>query len=115
MGKELIGVVEGVGSDFHTIKKGDFVIVPFSYCDGTCANCRAGWPSNCLHGGSFGNHGIDGGQGVAGRAPFADTTLEKVPGSGDAYAMLRSRLKLSDGMCTGNRATWRSGVQKAAS
>ena len=34
--------------------------------------CRAGWPSNCLNGGGFGNHGIDGGQGEAVRVPFAD-------------------------------------------
>ena len=53
IGHEFIGVVEEVGSDVHDINKGDLVIAPFTYCDGTCANCRAGWPSNCLHGGSL--------------------------------------------------------------
>ena len=96
IGHEFIGVVEEVGSDVHTIRKGDLVIAPFTYCDGTCANCRAGWPSNCLHGGSFGNHGIDGGQGEAVRSPFADPTLVKVPGSGYSDEMMRSLLTLSD-------------------
>jgi threonine dehydrogenase-like Zn-dependent dehydrogenase len=112
IGHEFIGVVEEVGSDVHTIKKGDFVIAPFTYCDGTCANCRAGWPSNCLHGGSFGNHGIDGGQGEAVRSPFADPTLVKVPGSGYSDAMMRSLLALSDVMCTGHHAAMSAGVKK---
>jgi threonine dehydrogenase-like Zn-dependent dehydrogenase len=112
IGHEFIGVVEEVGSDVHTIRKGDLVIAPFTYCDGTCANCRAGWPSNCLHGGSFGNHGIDGGQGEAVRAPLADPTLVKVPGSGYAEGMLRSLLTLSDVMCTGHHAAVSAGVKK---
>ncbi len=112
IGHEFIGVVEEVGSDVHTIKKGDFVIAPFTYCDGTCANCRAGWPSNCLHGGSFGNHDIDGGQGEAVRSPFADPTLVKVPGSGYSDEMMRSLLALSDVMCTGHHAAMSAGVKK---
>jgi len=112
IGHEFIGVVEEVGSGVHTIKKGDFVIAPFTYCDGTCANCRAGWPSNCLHGGSFGNHGIDGGQGEAVRSPFADPTLVKVPGSGYSDEMMRSLLALSDVMCTGHHAAMSAGVKK---
>jgi threonine dehydrogenase-like Zn-dependent dehydrogenase len=112
IGHEFMGVVEEVGSDVHTLTKGDFVVAPFTYCDGTCANCRAGWPSNCLHGGSFGNHGIDGGQGEAVRAPLADPTLVKVPGSGYAEDMLRSLLTLSDVMCTGHHAAVSAGVKK---
>src|SRR5881396_2325306 len=111
IGHEFIGVVEKVGSDVHAIKKGDFVIAPFTYCDGTCASCRAGWPSNCLHGGSFGNHGIDGGQGEAVRSPFADTTLVKVPGSGYSDEIMRSLLTLSDVMCTGHHAAVSGGVK----
>lgn len=88
------------------------MIAPFTYCDGTCANCRAGWPSNCLHGGSFGNHGIDGGQGEAVRSPFADTTLVKVPGSGYSDEIMRSLLALSDVMCTGHHAAVSGGVKK---
>jgi threonine dehydrogenase-like Zn-dependent dehydrogenase len=112
IGHEFIGVVEEVGSDVHTLTKGDFVIAPFTYCDGTCANCRAGWPSNCLHGGSFGNHGIDGGQGEGVRSPFADSTLVKVPGSGYSDDIMRSLLTLSDVMCTGHHAAISAGVKK---
>jgi threonine dehydrogenase-like Zn-dependent dehydrogenase len=112
IGHEFIGVVEEVGSDVHTLTKGDFVIAPFTYCDGTCANCRAGWPSNCLHGGSFGNHGIDGGQGEGVRSPFADTTLVKVPGSGYSDDIMRCLLTLSDVMCTGHHAAMSAGVKK---
>jgi threonine dehydrogenase-like Zn-dependent dehydrogenase len=112
IGHEFIGVVEEVGSDVRDIKKGDFVIAPFTYCDGTCANCHAGWPSNCLHGGSFGNHGIDGGQGEAVRSPLADPTLVKVPGSGYSDEMMRSLLTLSDVMCTGHHAAVSAGVKK---
>src|SRR5436309_1530663 len=112
IGHEFIGVVEEVGPDVHTLNKGDFVIAPFTYCDGTCANCRAGWPSNCLHGGSFGNHGIDGGQGEAVRSPFADTTLVKVPGSGYSDEIMRSLLTLSDVMCTGHHAAVSGGVKQ---
>ncbi|HEV7235691.1 MAG TPA: alcohol dehydrogenase catalytic domain-containing protein [Ktedonobacteraceae bacterium] len=112
IGHEFIGVVEEVGSDVHALKKGDFVIAPFTYCDGMCANCRAGWPSNCMHGGSFGNHGIDGGQGEAVRSPFADTTLVKVPGSGYSDEIMRSLLTLSDVVCTGHHAAMSAGVKK---
>jgi threonine dehydrogenase-like Zn-dependent dehydrogenase len=112
IGHEFIGVVEEVGAEVHTLKKGDFVVAPFTFNDGTCVHCRAGWPSNCLHGGSFGNHGIDGGQGEAVRAPFADPTLVKVPSSGYSDELLRSLLALSDVMCTGHHAAVSAGVKK---
>jgi len=112
IGHEFIGIVEEVGAEVHTSKKNDFVIAPFTFCDGTCAHCRAGWPSNCLHGGSFGNHGIDGGQGEAVRAPFADATLVKVPGSGHSEETMRSLLTLSDVLCTGYHAAVSAGVKK---
>ena len=112
IGHEFIGIVEEVGAEVHTLKKNDFVIAPFTFCDGTCANCRAGWPSNCMHGGSFGNHGIDGGQGEAVRAPFADATLVKVPGSGHSEETMRSLLTLSDVLCTGYHAAVSAGVKK---
>src|SRR5437660_12118365 len=112
IGHEFIGVVEEVGAEVHTLKKGDFVVAPFTFNDGTCVHCRAGWPSNCLHGGSFGNHGIDGGQGEAVRSPFADTTLVKVPGSGYSDEIMRSLLTLSDVMCTGHHAAVSGGVKQ---
>jgi threonine dehydrogenase-like Zn-dependent dehydrogenase len=112
IGHEFIGVVEEVGTDVHGIKKGALVVAPFTYCDGICANCRAGWPSNCIHGGSFGNHGIDGGQGEAVRVPLADATLVSVPSSGHSDETMVSVVTLSDVMCTGHHAAVSAGVKK---
>jgi len=86
-------------------------VAPFTYCDGTCPHCLAGWPSNCVNGGSFGNHGVDGGQREAVRVPFADATLVKVPGTGHDDATMRSLVALSDVMCTGHHAAVSAGVK----
>jgi len=111
IGHEFIGVVAEVGPAVTGIATGDFVVAPFTYSDGTCPHCLAGWTSNCANGGSFGNHGIDGGQGEAVRVPFADATLVKVPGSGHDDATMRSLLTLSDVMCTGHHAAVSGGVK----
>jgi alcohol dehydrogenase len=42
IGHELIGVVEEVGASVQNLAKGDLVVAPFDYSDGTCANCKAG-------------------------------------------------------------------------
>jgi len=70
-------------------------VTPFTWSDGTCVLGRAAWPSLCLHGGGYGNQGMDGGQGEAVRVPFADATLVKVPGTGHSDEILRSILALS--------------------
>ena len=54
MGHEAIGVVEDVGEDVRTIKRGDFVIMPFAFSDGTCTFCHDGLQTSCIHGGFFG-------------------------------------------------------------
>jgi threonine dehydrogenase-like Zn-dependent dehydrogenase len=77
-------------------------------------NCRAGVTSQCVAGGSFGNQGIDGGQGEAVRVPLAGTTLVRVPGSGHQDATLRSLLALSDVMCTGHHAAVSADVRKGS-
>jgi threonine dehydrogenase-like Zn-dependent dehydrogenase len=111
IGHEFIGVVDDIGSDVRGVSQGDLVIAPFTFCDGTCPHCLAGWPSNCAHGGSFGNHGVDGGQGEAVRVPFADATLVRVPGTGHSDETLRSLASLSDVMCTGHHAGVSAGVK----
>ena len=110
IGHEFVGIVEEVGADVRDLRPGDLVVTPFTYSDGTCVLCRAGWTSNCLHGGGYGNHGMDGGQGEAVRVPFADATLVKVPGSGHSDEILRSILALSDVACTGHHAAVSGGV-----
>ncbi len=111
IGHEFIGVVEQVGSEVHGVAQGDLVVAPFTYSDGTCPHCRAGWPSQCVAGGSFGNHGIDGGQGEAVRVPFAGSTLVPVPGSGHSDETMRSLVTLSDVMCTGHHAAVSANVR----
>ena len=111
IGHEFIGLVDDVGPEVRTVAKGDLVIAPFIFCDGTCAHCQAGVTSQCIHGGGFGNHGIDGGQGEAVRVPLAGSTLVRVAGSGHSDEMMRSLLSLSDVMCTGHHAAVSAGVK----
>ena len=112
IGHEYIGVVEEVGSEVRGLTAGDLVIAPFTYNDGTCPACRHGFQSQCEHGGSFGNGDTDGGQGERVRAPYADATLVKVPGSEFTDAQLASFTALSDVMCTGYHAAVSAGVKE---
>ena len=112
IGHEYVGVVEAVGSDVKDLAEGDFVIAPFTFSDGTCPACQAGVQSNCVRGGAFGDGEIDGGQGEKVRAPFADATLVKVPGSDFTDEQLASFTALSDVMCTGYHAAVSAGVKE---
>src|SRR5829696_8869529 len=103
IGHEFIGVVEDLGGDVSNVKRGDFVIAPFAYSDGTCPHCRHGITSACLAGGFYPMNG-DGGQGEAVRVPLADGSLVKVPGSGHSDELLASLLTLSDVMASGHHA-----------
>jgi threonine dehydrogenase-like Zn-dependent dehydrogenase len=103
MGHEFIGVVEAVGTDVRTLKRGDLVVAPFLWCDGTCVFCREGLHASCLHGGRYGFDDVDGGQGEAVRVPQADGTLVVLPVGRDD-ALMPSLLTLSDVMGTGHHA-----------
>ncbi|QFU91785.1 zinc-dependent alcohol dehydrogenase family protein [Amycolatopsis sp. YIM 10] len=48
MGHEYVGFVEEVGSEVTAVEPGQFVVGSFATSDNTCANCRNGFPSNCL-------------------------------------------------------------------
>src|SRR5437870_2560430 len=71
MGHEAVGVVEAVGAEVRTVKVGDVVVMPFAYSDGTCAFCRGGLQTACVHGGFFGNADVAGAQAEAVRIPLA--------------------------------------------
>ena len=103
MGHEFIGVIEDVGKDVRTVKRGDLVVVPFAYSDGTCEFCRQGLQTSCLHGGWWGGTKLDGGQGEAVRVPQADGTVVKLP-VGPDDALMPGLLTLSDVMSTGHHA-----------
>jgi threonine dehydrogenase-like Zn-dependent dehydrogenase len=113
MGHEFIGVVEDIGREVSTVKKGDLVVAPFAYSDGTCEFCRAGLQTSCVHGGFWARDGVDGGQGQAARVPLADGTLVKLPVGADD-ALIPSLLTLSDVLGTGHHAAVRGGVKRGS-
>lgn len=119
IGHEFIGVVEQVGDAVEHVAVGDAVIAPFYVCDNTCANCRNGVSTSCLHGGWWGSGDreggfADGGQGERVRVPLADGTLVVVPGvdleSDTGRALVPHLLTLSDVMGTGHHAAVSGGV-----
>src|SRR3979411_99667 len=103
IGHEFVGVVDDVGADVRNVAKGDFVISPFAFSDGTCPHCRHGITTACVTGGFYPSNG-DGGQGEGVRVPLADGTLVPVPGSGHSDETVASLLTLSDVMGTGHHA-----------
>jgi threonine dehydrogenase-like Zn-dependent dehydrogenase len=103
MGHEAIGVVEDVGAEVRNIKVGDLVVMPFAFSDGTCAFCREGLHTACVHGGFFDDYGISAAQAEAVRVPYADGTLFPLPVGVDDELM-PSLLTLSDVMGTGQHA-----------
>lgn len=102
-GHEAIGVVEEVGSAVTTVKKGDFVIAPFTHGCGWCAACQAGFDGNCLNAPQEMNAGY---QAEYVRFKNAGWALIKVPGEASDYtdADLNSFLTLADVMATGYHA-----------
>ena len=114
MGHEFLGVVEETGVGVSRFTRGDVVVVPFVYADNTCAYCREGLQTSCVHGGQWGVNGVDGGQGQAARVPYADGTLVKLP-VGEDSELLPDLLTLSDVMCTGYHAATTAGVRRGDS
>jgi len=95
-------VIEDVGAEVTTLRKGDLVISPFAFSDGTCPNCQNGITTACMNGGFYPMNG-DGGQGEAVRVPQVPGTLVRLPADVDE-ALLPSLLALSDVFCTGHHA-----------
>src|SRR3954471_12268644 len=106
MGHECVGVVEEVGSAVTSFRPGDFVVVPFDHCDNTCAHCRAGVQSACVHLGM-----TTSGQGVYALVNEAEGSLVKTDGMPDEAA-IPSLLALSDVMPTGWHAAVVAGVRE---
>src|SRR4051812_48219325 len=110
MGHEAIGVVEEVGPDARTIKRGDLVVMPFAFSDGTCAFCHEGLHTACVQGGFFDGLATGAAQAEALRVPLADGTLYPLPASED-HALMPSLLTLSDVLGTGHHAAVVAGVK----
>lgn len=111
MGHEFIGVVEDIGADVTTVKKGDLVVSPFSLSDNTCQFCREGLQTACSDPAAtfWDNIPGEGAQAEAIRVPLADGTLVKLPVAADS-ALIPSLLTLSDVFGTGYHAAVMGGV-----
>src|SRR6266446_850593 len=95
MGHEYCGIVEEVGRDVKSIKRGQFVIGSFFASDNTCPNCRYGYPSGCQN-----VRPVIGAQAPMLRVPLADGTLvptKELP----SKDLLPSLLATSDVLGTG--------------
>jgi threonine dehydrogenase-like Zn-dependent dehydrogenase len=106
IGHEMVGVIEEVGSEVRSFKRGDFVIVPFCTCDNTCPNCDNGAHSACVNGGF-----TTGGQGEYGLVTQAEGSLVKTDGLPDA-GLVPSLLTLSDVFPTGWHCAVSARVEK---
>lgn len=81
VGHEMVGIVEQVGDEVHTVKPGDRVTVNVETFCGECFFCQHGYVNNCTdpNGGWALGCRIDGGQAEYVRVPFADQGLNRIP------------------------------------
>lgn len=70
MGHEYCGIVEEVGKEVKNIKTGQFVVGSFATSDNSCAICRHGYQSSCVH-----REFMSAAQAPYLRVPLADGTL----------------------------------------
>src|SRR4051794_29490696 len=96
MGHEYCGFVEEVGSAVKSVKPGQFVVGSFATSDNTCANCRYGYQSSCVH-----REFMLRAQAPFLRVPLADGTLAPTPGGAPADRLIPSLLAASDVLGTG--------------
>lgn len=83
VGHEMVGVVEQVGSEVHSVRPGDRVTVNVETFCGECFFCKHGYVNNCTdeNGGWALGCRIDGGQTEYVRVPYADQGLNRIPDS----------------------------------
>ena len=76
MGHEYVGIVEEVGGDVTNVKPGQFVVGSFFASDNTCAICRTGYQTACIHRQAAAPEGA---QAEYARITLADGTLVATP------------------------------------
>jgi threonine dehydrogenase-like Zn-dependent dehydrogenase len=96
MGHEYCGFIEEAGSAVKSVKPGQFVVGSFATSDNTCANCRYGYPSSCVH-----HEFMLRAQAPFLRVPLADGTLVPTPGGVPPHNLIPSLLATSDVLGTG--------------
>ena len=82
LGHEGVGIIEELGTNVLSFRKGDKVLISCITSCGRCRFCRKGMYSQCRTGGWLLGNRIDGTQAEYVRIPYADTSL---------YASARSR------------------------
>lgn len=97
MGHEYCGIVEEVGSEVRTVRRGQFVVGSFFASDNTCEICSAGYQSRCVHAEYV---GAGGAQAPFLRVPLADGTLVATP-EVPSESMIPNLLATSDVLGTG--------------
>ena len=105
MGHEYCGIVEEVGNEVKTVKRGQFVIGSFCIADNTCPNCKAGYQSSCEH-----RDFMSKAQSPMLRVPFADGMLIAAPEM-PSESSLPSLLTVSDVLGTGWFAAYAANVK----
>lgn len=83
LGHEYVGIVEEVGDEVKTLKKGDKVIGPPALFCGSCEPCKKGHVAHCVNGGIHGSGitmgDIPGTHAEYTRVSHADNCINKVP------------------------------------
>jgi len=120
-GHEFTGIVEELGRDVKTLRRGDRVVVPFNISCGRCFFCERGLFGNCentnpssndiasgVFGYSHSTGGFEGGQAEYVRVPFADVGPTKIPEDMEDEEVLF----LSDILPTGYQAAEMGEIKK---
>ena len=91
LGHEGVGVVDEIGSNVTSFKRGDRVIISCVTSCGHCKFCRKNMYSHCATGGWILGYQIDGTQAEYVRIPYADTSLYALaPGLDEEVATMLS-------------------------
>lgn len=106
-GHEFVGVVVDVGADVATLTRGDLVVSPFMFSDGTCGPCTRGVFTSCRAGGLWSVQ-ARGAQADAVRVPLADGTLVRVA-MDERDERIPAVLTLADVMATGHHGIHAAG------
>ena len=98
LGHEGVGIVEEVGKDVTSFKKGDKVLISLITSCGRCSFCKKGMYSHCKNGGWLLGNSIDGTQAEYVRIPFAENGLYLLPSDADEDAAVMLSCILPTGL-----------------